>query len=43
MVLVAFGYKICGIDNCFYDFDVEDKGWKGVFAAKCRKMPQIMA
>ena len=22
---------------------MEDEGWKGVFAAKCRKMPQIMA
>jgi len=39
--LVAFGYDLCGI-NTLDDFNAEDKGWKEVFAAKCRKMPQVV-
>jgi len=43
MLLVAFGYKLCGIDDKLDDFDEEDEVWKEVFAAKCRKMPQVVA
>ena len=40
--LVAFGYDLCGI-NTLDDFNAEDKGWKEVFTARCRKIPQVIA
>ena len=43
MLLVAFSYKLCGIDDKLDDFDEEDEVQKEVFTAKCRKMPQVVA
>jgi len=41
--LVVFGYEVCGLNNNLKDVDdAKDGGWEGVFAAKCRKMPQVM-
>ena len=42
--LVVFGYEACGLNNNLKDVDdAKDEGWEGVFAAKCCKMPQVMA
>ena len=43
MRLVAFGHKVCNIDNLEDSDDEKDKEWMEVFAAKCRKMPQVVA
>jgi len=40
--LIAFGYLLCGVGNV-NELDAEDEGWKEVFAARCRKLPQVVA
>jgi len=43
--LIAFGYLLCGVGNVdeLDELDAEDEGWKEVFAARCRKLPQVVA